>query len=89
METFGSRFHGNDERIDVESLGLSAEFWYGVATGDRGLTGSGHPAGRRPLPHPLAVDSPSVGTSPIRSATAADASWAGSMHAVTCQHRRP
>ena len=28
---FGSRFHGNDERIDVDSLGLSANFFYGVA----------------------------------------------------------
>lgn len=32
FESFGQRFHGNDERIDVESLGLSAEFFYGVAT---------------------------------------------------------
>jgi acetylornithine deacetylase/succinyl-diaminopimelate desuccinylase-like protein len=24
---FGSRFHGNDERIDVESLGIMAAFW--------------------------------------------------------------
>jgi hypothetical protein len=31
LESFGQRFHGNDERIDVESLGLSAEFWYGIA----------------------------------------------------------
>ncbi|MBA3287861.1 MAG: M20/M25/M40 family metallo-hydrolase [Acidimicrobiia bacterium] len=31
MESFGNRFHGNDERIDVESLGLSAQFWYGIA----------------------------------------------------------
>jgi acetylornithine deacetylase/succinyl-diaminopimelate desuccinylase-like protein len=31
IESFGQRFHGNDERIDVESLGMSAEFWYGVA----------------------------------------------------------
>ena len=31
MESFGQRFHGNDERIDVDSLGLSTEFWYGVA----------------------------------------------------------
>jgi acetylornithine deacetylase/succinyl-diaminopimelate desuccinylase-like protein len=31
MESFGQRFHGNDERIDVASLGLSADFWYGVA----------------------------------------------------------
>ena len=27
LESFGTRFHGNDERIDVESLGLSTEFW--------------------------------------------------------------
>jgi acetylornithine deacetylase/succinyl-diaminopimelate desuccinylase-like protein len=26
-----SRFHGNDERIDVESLGLTTELWLGVA----------------------------------------------------------
>jgi len=32
MESFGQRFHGNDERIDVESLGLSGELWHGVAT---------------------------------------------------------
>jgi acetylornithine deacetylase/succinyl-diaminopimelate desuccinylase-like protein len=31
MSTFGSRFHGNDERIDIESLGLSANFFYGIA----------------------------------------------------------
>ena len=31
FEQFGSRFHGNDERIDVESLGLSADFWYHVS----------------------------------------------------------
>jgi acetylornithine deacetylase/succinyl-diaminopimelate desuccinylase-like protein len=30
--TFGSRFHGNDERIDVESLGLSGNYFYGIAT---------------------------------------------------------
>jgi acetylornithine deacetylase/succinyl-diaminopimelate desuccinylase-like protein len=24
---FGSRFHGNDERIDVESLALTTQFW--------------------------------------------------------------
>ncbi len=34
--TFGSRFHGNDERIDVESLGLSANYFYGIA---KDLTG--------------------------------------------------
>ncbi len=28
--TFGTRFHGHDERIDVESLALSTEFWLGV-----------------------------------------------------------
>lgn len=27
---FGSRFHGNDERIDVESLELSTQFWLDV-----------------------------------------------------------
>jgi acetylornithine deacetylase/succinyl-diaminopimelate desuccinylase-like protein len=31
MATFGSRFHGHDERIDVPSLGLATEFWIGVA----------------------------------------------------------
>ena len=31
LEQFGTRFHGNDERIDVESLGLSADFWYHVS----------------------------------------------------------
>ena len=31
LASFGERFHGNDERIDVESLGLSTEFWYGIA----------------------------------------------------------
>jgi acetylornithine deacetylase/succinyl-diaminopimelate desuccinylase-like protein len=30
FESFGQRFHGNDERIDVESLGLCGEFYYGV-----------------------------------------------------------
>ncbi len=30
--TFGSRFHGHDERIDVESLGLATDFWIGIAT---------------------------------------------------------
>ena len=28
---FGSMFHGNDERIDQESLRLSTELWLGVA----------------------------------------------------------
>ena len=27
---FGSRFHGNDERIDVESLGLTTQLWIDV-----------------------------------------------------------
>ncbi len=31
FESFGSRFHGNDERIDVESLGLAADFWIHIA----------------------------------------------------------
>lgn len=31
LETFGTRFHGNDERIDVESLGLSTDFWIHIA----------------------------------------------------------
>ena len=32
FESFGQRFHGNDERIDIDSLGLSGEFFYGVST---------------------------------------------------------
>jgi acetylornithine deacetylase/succinyl-diaminopimelate desuccinylase-like protein len=32
VATFGSRFHGHDERIDVESLALATEFWIGIAT---------------------------------------------------------
>jgi len=28
---FGTRFHGNDERIDVDSLALTTELWTGVA----------------------------------------------------------
>jgi acetylornithine deacetylase/succinyl-diaminopimelate desuccinylase-like protein len=31
FEQFGNRFHGNDERIDVESLGMSTDFWYHIA----------------------------------------------------------
>jgi len=31
MSTFGSRFHGHNERIDVESLALATEFWIGIA----------------------------------------------------------
>ena len=29
--TFGSRFHGHDERIDVASLGLSGNYFHGIA----------------------------------------------------------
>ena len=29
--TFGSRFHGHDERIDVASLGLSGRYFHGIA----------------------------------------------------------
>lgn len=31
LATFGTRFHGNDERIDVDSLGLSGNYFYGIA----------------------------------------------------------
>ena len=31
VATFGSRFHGNDERVDVDSLGMSGNFFYGIA----------------------------------------------------------
>ena len=31
FSTVGSRFHGHNERIDVASLGLSGNFWYGIA----------------------------------------------------------
>ncbi len=31
--SFGARFHGNDERIDVESLGLTTQFWTDVVRG--------------------------------------------------------
>ena len=34
--TFGSRFHGHDERIDVESLALATDFWVAIA---RDITG--------------------------------------------------
>ncbi|HSJ90526.1 MAG TPA: M20/M25/M40 family metallo-hydrolase [Ilumatobacter sp.] len=34
--TFGSRFHGHDERIDVESLALVTDFWVNIA---RDITG--------------------------------------------------
>lgn len=30
-ETFASRFHGQDERVDVASLGLSTALWMGIA----------------------------------------------------------
>ena len=30
-EQFASRFHGHDERIDVDSLGLSVDFWTHIA----------------------------------------------------------
>jgi acetylornithine deacetylase/succinyl-diaminopimelate desuccinylase-like protein len=29
--TFGSRFHGHNERVDIESLALATEFWLGIA----------------------------------------------------------
>ena len=32
MATFGTRFHGHDERIDVDSLALSTQFWTGIAS---------------------------------------------------------
>jgi acetylornithine deacetylase/succinyl-diaminopimelate desuccinylase-like protein len=32
MATFGNRFHGHDERIDVASLALATEFWLGIST---------------------------------------------------------
>ncbi len=31
LESFGTRFHGNDERIDTDSLGLSTDFWIHIA----------------------------------------------------------
>jgi acetylornithine deacetylase/succinyl-diaminopimelate desuccinylase-like protein len=30
LETFSKRFHGHDERVDVESLGLSTQLWIDV-----------------------------------------------------------
>ncbi len=33
LADFQSRFHGHDERIDVESLGLSAQLWLDLAEG--------------------------------------------------------
>ena len=32
VEEFATRFHGHDERVDVESLRLTTEMWAGVAT---------------------------------------------------------
>ena len=32
LESFGTRFHGNDERIDVESLGLTTALFHHVTT---------------------------------------------------------
>ena len=32
FSTFGSRFHGHDERIDVDSLALATDFWVNIAT---------------------------------------------------------
>ncbi len=29
--TFGSRFHGHDERIDVDSLALATQFWIDIS----------------------------------------------------------
>ena len=31
FEDYATMFHGNDERVDVESLGLSAQLWDAVA----------------------------------------------------------
>ena len=31
FEEFGRMFHGDDERVDVESLRLSTEMWHAVA----------------------------------------------------------
>ena len=31
FEEFGSMFHGNDEKVDVESLGLSTDLWVALA----------------------------------------------------------
>ncbi len=30
FEQFVSRFHGHDERVDVESLGMSTDYWLGI-----------------------------------------------------------
>ena len=31
FEDYGTMFHGDDERVDIESLGLSTELWDPVA----------------------------------------------------------
>ena len=31
LEVFAKRFHGHDERVDVESLGLSTQLWLDIA----------------------------------------------------------
>ena len=31
FEQFATRFHGHDERIDIESLGLCTDYWLGIA----------------------------------------------------------
>lgn len=31
VRAIGSRFHGNDERIDIESLELQTQLWHDVA----------------------------------------------------------
>jgi acetylornithine deacetylase/succinyl-diaminopimelate desuccinylase-like protein len=31
IATFGNRFHGHDERVDVESLALATQFWIGIS----------------------------------------------------------
>jgi hypothetical protein len=31
FESFGNRFHGNDERIDVASLGMADGYWTHIA----------------------------------------------------------
>jgi acetylornithine deacetylase/succinyl-diaminopimelate desuccinylase-like protein len=32
MSDFAARFHGHDERVDVESLGLCTDYWMGIVT---------------------------------------------------------
>ena len=32
FSTFSNRFHGHDERIDVDSLALATDFWVNIAT---------------------------------------------------------